>query len=611
VKRRGYNRSMSRPAARAVLLVLILLCILWTAAVALTGGVQFHFAGVLIRSRDSFRPLTAAAVLLIVYGFLFREALIRETDALVRVARRIAPFATAAAAVAVVAAAIHWGTFAASGADSYGYVSQAYLWAEGRLRIDQPIAARLPWPSADSSLAPLGYKAASQGHAIVPTYAPGLPILMALALRLAGACGPFVVVPICAGLLVWSAYATGRRLGVTGAGAIAAILTAASPIVLFQSMWPMSDVPVAALWTMVVALLLGRSRASAVGAGIIAAMALLVRPNLLLVPAALGLWLLWQVPRARGNGVARLIGFALPLGVASIVVAALNDYWYGGPWASGYGGFDYLYSASRLRPNVTAYVTDLWQTHTAFIFLFPLALIGVTMPLQPDTRSARALLGSAIAGVWLSYLFYIPFSDWWYVRFLLPALPLMLLLAAIAASRLAALLAPPWNTLVLGTILLAVLASELSFARDTATFGRLRELEHRYIDIARYVDATLPPNAAILCMQHSGALRFYAGRLTVRYDWLDAPWLARAGRDLQAAGYHPYAVIEDWEAADVRRRLDLPPDAPLPWALVARMLEPAPLTVYDAAPDAAPVMPVALTGTNVRECLMQKRVDAR
>src|SRR5438128_1884438 len=95
VKRRGYNRSMSRPAARAVLLVLILLCILWTAAVALTGGVQFHFAGVLIRSRDSFRPLTAAAVLLIVYGFLFREALIRETDALVRVARRIAPFATA------------------------------------------------------------------------------------------------------------------------------------------------------------------------------------------------------------------------------------------------------------------------------------------------------------------------------------------------------------------------------------------------------------------------------------------------------------------------------------------------------------------------------------
>jgi hypothetical protein len=245
------------------------------------------------------------------------------------------------------------------------------------------------------------------------------------------------------------------------------------------------------------------------------------------------------------------------------------------------------------------------------IFLFVLGLAGVSNPLQPDWFSSRVLLGAAIAAVWLSYLFYMPFPEWWYLRFLLPALPLMLLLAVATANRLAGFVARPWSMLLLGTIFLAVMAAELSFAREESIFGRLQGLEHRYIDVARYVDQNTPANAAILCMQHSGTLRFYAGRLTVRYDWLDAPWLARAARDLQAAGYHPYAVIEDWEAADVRRRLELPPDAPLPWTLRARMLDPVPVTVYDAAPDAGAATPIALSGATGRACVRQRTVDAK
>jgi Dolichyl-phosphate-mannose-protein mannosyltransferase len=600
---------MPKPAARAALLALILLCLVWTIGVAFTGGFQVRVAGTLIRSRDWLRPLSVAAVLLVIYGVWFRDRLVLETDALVRAGRRAAPFAAAIAAVACAGAAIRWGTFAATGADAYGYVSQAYLWAEGHLRVEQPLAARLPWPNADGALAPLGYHAAPRGHAIVPTYAPGLPILMAMALRVAGACGPFLIVPIAAAVLVWSTYLTGRRIGARGAGAIAAILTAASPIVLFQSMWPMSDVPVAACWILAVALVLGGSRASAAGAGVVAGLALLIRPNLLPVPAAMGAWLLWRTVRDRRVWLGPLIAFALPLAVAAAVIAALNNYWYGAPWASGYGGFDYLYHAGNLWPNVRHYATALWQTHTAFLFLFVLAFAGVSTPPGADAAPARALFGAVIAAVWLSYLFYIPFGDWWYARFLLPALPLMLLLAVMAADRLAGWLPRPWHVLVLGTVVLAVLGAQLSFARDTATFGRLRELEHRYIDVARYVDSALPANAAILSMQHSGTLRFYAGRLTVRYDWLDPPFLARAPRDLQAAGYHPYVVMEDFEAADVRRRLELPPDAPLPWTLVARMLEPAPLTIYDAAPGAPPVTPVALTGTSVRECLAARRMQ--
>ena len=69
---------------------------------------------------------------------------------------------------------------------------------------------------------------------MVPSYAPGLPLMMAAALVF-GACGPFLVVPLCAALVVWLAFLLGRRTGGPWAGILAALLVATSPIVLFQS----------------------------------------------------------------------------------------------------------------------------------------------------------------------------------------------------------------------------------------------------------------------------------------------------------------------------------------------------------------------------------------
>ena len=48
-------------------------------------------------------------------------------------------------------------------------------------------------------------------------------------------------------------------------------------------------------------------------------------------------------------------------------------------------------------------------------------------------------------------------------------------------------------------------------------------------------------------MQHSGSLRYYAGRMTLRYDWLNEAWLDRAVDWLNAHGSHPYFVLEEWE----------------------------------------------------------------
>jgi hypothetical protein len=48
-------------------------------------------------------------------------------------------------------------------------------------------------------------------------------------------------------------------------------------------------------------------------------------------------------------------------------------------------------------------------------------------------------------------------------------------------------------------------------------------------------------------MQHSGSLRYYAGRTTVRYDFLDPSRLDEQIEALLKMRFHPYIVIEDGE----------------------------------------------------------------
>src|SRR5438874_2420247 len=162
--------------------------------------------------------------------------------------RRAPRLVAAALAMATLYAGVHWGSTIAGGADSYGYVSEAGLWLRGRLTIEQDLARQSPWPLAIETWAPLGYRAApGRSDAIVPLYAPGLPLLMAAFQLAGGFCAAFLVVPIAGALTVWLTYVLGCR--VFGAPTVAlggALLLAASPIFLYQVMNPMSDVPAAA-----------------------------------------------------------------------------------------------------------------------------------------------------------------------------------------------------------------------------------------------------------------------------------------------------------------------------------------------------------------------------
>ena len=105
----------------------------------------------------------------------------------------------------------------------------------------------MSWPQRDWSFAPLGYRPSSPDGTIVPTYSPGLPMVMAIFLALFGANGPFYVVPVCGALALWLTFLLGVEITRSRAvGACAACLLLVSPAFLAHVMLPMTDVPMAA-----------------------------------------------------------------------------------------------------------------------------------------------------------------------------------------------------------------------------------------------------------------------------------------------------------------------------------------------------------------------------
>ena len=461
--------------------------------------------------------------------------------------RRRDACAVALLSLLVVAIGRVWGSRVAAGADAYGYISQADLWLHGTLHVDQPFAARVPWPFARWTFAPLGYRPAPDGFAIVPQYPPGLPLLMAGATLIAGQCALFWVVPIGGGVLVAATYAIARRL-VGDSGAVgAAWIVATSPTVLFMTIAPMSDVPAAAAWAVAIACVLGETSASAFAGGVAAAAAILIRPNLAPLAVVMAVW------TARRHRAAALI-FAVPAALGMLAVAAIDSRLYGSPFKTGYDLTD-AFSASYVAANVQHYVGWLVSAET------PLAcagLIALALPWplwQTDSaRRARSLCAGCAGVVWLIYLFYVPWDAWWYLRFLLPTWPMMAAGTVAIVAAASRLIPRPWlQRAFAASVVLAIGVSGVWQARRRDTFNAARG-ETKYVEVARAVEAIADPDAVIISAQHSGSIRYYAGRLTVRWDVGAGGWLDRIVDWLAANGHHPYLVLEPQEIAELRTR---------------------------------------------------------
>jgi hypothetical protein len=116
-----------------------------------------------------------------------------------------------------------------------------------------------------------------------------------------------------------------------------------------------------------------------------------------------------------------------------------------------------------------------------------------------------------------------------------------------------------------------------------------RESEQGYLIVDHEVGRITPPNAIVLSMLHSGSLRFYAGRMTMRYDILPPESLDTTIEELRARGSYPYILLERWEEPIFRARFG-PASAigRLDWPPIKRWDSPRPVALYDPAGSHSP-----------------------
>lgn len=362
----------------------------------------------------------------------------------------------------------------------------------------------------------------------------------------------FWIVPLCSGAVVLLTYALGLRVTSPLAALGGTLLIAASPTTLFMTLWPMSDVPVTAFWLAALVLAL-RTPARPLAVGVLTGIAILIRPNLAplaLVPVALLAVNAWPQPRPRLVNILAVSSAAIA--ACALIVAAIHTYLYGGPLRSGYGAGDAskLYAVANIVPNIKQYGGWLFQSQGV---LAAVAVLAWLLQLLWRTSLTNRLLAVFVAIVAASYLPYIVFDDWWYLRFFLPALPILYLFAASLIERAIGRLGASVQATVTTAVVLAMCGHALAFAFQKEIFG-IGEGEQRYVDVGRFVRDELPRNAVVLAMQHGGSIRYYAGNTTIRYDLLTTARLDQAVDLLRGWQYGPYLVLEDWEEPLFRDR---------------------------------------------------------
>jgi hypothetical protein len=305
-----------------------------------------------------------------------------------------------------------------------------------------------------------------------------------------------------------------------------------------------------------------RRRGAAAG-GLAAAAAILMRPNLAPLGAPFALFLLLRPERRWEERIRDAATFAACAAPGVAVVLLVQSAFHGTPWRSGYGAAETLFSAGNVAPNAVRYFQWMTQAHT------PVWLLAFASPLLLPGALTALFIGMVLVNV-ASYLPYVVFDDWSFVRFLLPSIPALVILVFACIDAICRRVMP-WTArpvIAAAAVVLAVLGVREAEARSAF---RLQALESRYVRAGTFVAGRLPSNAVVITSWQSGSVRFYSGRQTLVWDALDPLWLDRAIAYLREQRLEPFLLFETWEEPEFRRRFATSPVAALDWPPIAEI----------------------------------------
>jgi hypothetical protein len=321
-------------------------------------------------------------------------------------------------------------------------------------------------------------------------------------------------VPALGALTVWLTFLLGRHLAGPVAGLIAGATLLSSPPFLIQLVSPMSDVPVTAWWLLASVLAMRRTVPTLVASGAAAALAVVTRPNL--APLGLLVAVLAGAGTDTRDRLRALAAWAPTALVGPVATAVIHAHLYGSPFASGYGDLGVLYAGAHVWPNVQRYASWLWTNQTPFIAAGVCAVPLLLRRGRPDDARLAAWALCFALTVVCSYLWYLPFEEPTFLRFLLPAYP-MLLTTAAATVVLIASTRPRVQPLAAAAIAAVIWTG---WGQADPAFSAAREVER--FRIAGEWTRTLPPDAIVISNMHSGSVRYYGDRLTLRSEWVSA-----------------------------------------------------------------------------------------
>ncbi len=517
---------------------------------AVSGGVRATVGGFRISARSPIGATVAALAVVAAWWVLARRAKAVAADleaAWSSLEQHSTPVIGLLAAL-IGMVTLNFATHSAAGADASGYLSEAAQWAAGHMFHRDALAGTLgvgePWLTA-----PLGWRPSPLSGLQSPTYPPGLPLLMAAPYALGGTTAAAGVVMASAVLTVWATGLLAARMAGGVAGVIAAVTIAVSPILLFQSIQPMSDVPVTAAWMLTWVLLIprgaqpepvrgGKPLGLSLLAGVACALAVLIRPNLAPL-AAVPLFLI-------GWNVRRIVVFSIPVAVAGLLLMWLQWQWYGSPFRSGYGTADELFAIGNISANASRYSSWLTATSPALL----IAPIGIAMLWRYAVTKTLATFAALVV---LAYLVYAVFDVWSYLRFLLPALAIAAVFAGSAIAITLRRLPVAWRLVSAATIALSLFAHGVSQARALDTF-RLADQQRRVERVADFISTTLPGETVIISGEQSGSLRYYTGRAVLRWDAASPAALSAALMALGADGRPVVVALDAWEREPFRAK---------------------------------------------------------